>query len=187
MSKKSFARLIRIVTGTFGTGKDETPSLEASFTKLEKFAHFWVQVSQSFVRNRCPVRASALSYTTLLALIPMLAVAMSVTSMFLKSEGQEQIESFIQQFVERMVPTVLTETNAPNGAIPPDAEVIVPQDSTNTLADVTSTNAPISDARVVVAQKKAAGYIHTFIQNTYSGTLGATGVIMLIFVAISML
>lgn len=187
MSKKSFARLIRIVTGTFGTGKDETPSLEASFTKLEKFAHFWVLVSQSFARNRCPVRASALSYTTLLALIPMFAVAMSVTSIFLKSEGQEQIESFIQQVVERMVPSVLTETNAPHTEIQPDPEAIVSPNSTNALAGVTQTNAPISDVRVVVAQKKAAGYIHEFIQNTYSGTLGATGVIMLIFVAISML
>jgi membrane protein len=193
MSKKSFARLIRIVTGTFGTGKDEVPSLETSLTKLEKFAHFWVLVSQSFVRNRCPVRASALSYATLLALIPMLAVAMSVTSMFLKSEGQEQIESFIQQFVERMVPSVLTETNAPDPVIEPepvvslDPEVVDSFDTTNAPAGLTQTNAPISDARVVVAQKKAANYIHTFIQNTYSGTLGATGVIMLIFVAISML
>ena len=88
MSKKSFARLIRIVTGTFGTARDEASLFEAGLTRFEKFVHFWVLVTGSFVRNRCPVRASALSFTTLLALIPMLAVAMSVTSIFLKSEGK---------------------------------------------------------------------------------------------------
>src|SRR6266581_4532047 len=98
MSKKSFARLIRIVTGTFGAAKDDGLSLDDSLTRLEKFVHFWVLVWRSFVRNRCPVRASALSFTTLLALIPMLAVAMSVSSMFLKSAGEEQIETFIQRF-----------------------------------------------------------------------------------------
>ena len=49
-------------------------------SRVHKFIHFWVLVGRSFVRNRCPIRASALSYTTLLALIPMLAVAISVTS-----------------------------------------------------------------------------------------------------------
>src|SRR3974377_2460229 len=102
MSNKALSRLIRIVTGARAEDSD-APLLEASVTKLEKFVHFWVLVTRSFVRNRCPVRACGVSYTTLLALIPMLAVAMSVTSMFLKSEGQEQIESFIQQFVDSMV------------------------------------------------------------------------------------
>jgi len=40
----------------------------------ERFAHFWVLVGRSFTRNRCPLRAAALSYTTLLALVPLLAV-----------------------------------------------------------------------------------------------------------------
>src|ERR1043165_5418509 len=111
MSKKSFARLIRIVTGTFGTAKEEIFSLESNLTRFEKFVHFWVLVWGSFRRNRCPVRASALSFTTLLALIPMLAVAMSVTTMFLKSEGQGLIESFIERLVEQMIPSPLTETN----------------------------------------------------------------------------
>ena len=95
MSKKSLARLIRIVTGTFGTAKDELFSLDASLTRFEKFVHFWVLVWLSFVRNRCPIRASALSYTTLLALIPMLAVAMSLSTFLLKSKGEEQIGAFI--------------------------------------------------------------------------------------------
>jgi membrane protein len=77
---------------------------EGEQTRFRKFLHFWVLVWRSFVRNRCPVRASALSYTTLLALIPMLAVAMSVSSMFLKKTGENQIREFIEEFVNRMIP-----------------------------------------------------------------------------------
>ncbi len=203
MSKKSFARLIRIVTGTFGTAKDEIFSLESSLTRFERFVHFWVLVWQSFVRNRCPVRASALSFTTLLALIPMLAVAMSITSMFLKSEGKEQIETFIQQFVKHMVPTTLTETNVSQPVVetvtnatpprPPDPTndvALASATDTNLTASLSPTNAAtslITDVRVVAVQKEAADAIHGFIQNTYSGTLGVTGVVFLLWTAIVML
>src|SRR5256885_7691247 len=86
---------------------------ETPLTRLHKFAHFWVLVWKSFTRNRCPVRASALAYATLLALVPMLAVVVSVTSTFLKSEGEEQIDAFIVRFVSTMVPpATLSETNA---------------------------------------------------------------------------
>jgi len=206
MANKSLARLIRILTGTFGSRKDELLSFEANLTKFEKFVHFWVLVWQSFVRNRCPVRASALSYTTLLALIPMLAVAMSVTSMFLKSEGQEQIETFIQQFVGHMVPAAPTETNTREATVQSDTIRVPPEPAatnwptlaqsvvTNLVQAAAQSNAPtnvpsalLSDVRVVAAQKQAAGYIHQFIQNTYSGTLGVVGVVFLLWTAIVML
>ncbi len=202
MSKKTFARLVRIVTGTFGSGRDEAFSFEASLTRFEKFVQFWVLVTRSFVRNRCPVRASALSFTTLLALIPMLAVAMSVTSVFLKSEGRERIESFIQQFVEHLVPSNVT--NAPDSALRIGA-VALPSENptfnrplspgeTNLLfaaeLEDSTTNAPpaqIAAALDALGKKQAADYIHQFIQNTYSGTLGATGVVILLWTAIVML
>lgn len=211
MANKSLARLIRILTGTFGSRRDELETLQANLTRFEKFVHFWVLVWQSFVRNRCPVRASALSYTTLLALIPMLAVAMSITSIFLKSEGKEQIESFIQQFVEYMVPNALPGTNVSHASqaagesatdsTPTDAITSSEPTPTNELTSISSadtnlpalasfpTNAPppITDERVVAAQKQAADYIHGFIQNTYSGTLGLTGVVFLLWTAIVML
>jgi len=206
MSKKSFARLVRIVTGTFGTARDEVETFESSLTRFERFVHFWALVWQSFRRNRCPVRASALSFTTLLALIPMLAVAMSVTTMFLKSEGEEQIEAFIQGFVEYMVPNPVSEsdesdsfltpgedmaaTDLPNTNPPPVGEIGGTNLNATTGQTGALTNAPagtIQDTRVLAAQKKAAGIIHGFIQNTYSGTLTATGVVFLLWTAIVML
>jgi len=80
MVNKRLPRLVKILAGV-STGA------EAEFNRLERFAHFWVLVTKSFVRNRCPVRAAALSYTTLLALIPLLAVTISVTSGLLKNQG----------------------------------------------------------------------------------------------------
>lgn len=215
MSKKSLARLIRIVTGTFGTARDEVFSLESNLTRFERFVHFWVLVSKSFVRNRCPIRASALSYTTLLALIPMLAVAMSITSIFLKNKGTDQIREFVERFVERVVPDNfsnafseslpgpiygpelppgLLETSpaAPgetNLSLVRTNEPVTVSDG-NAIGDISATNALATlktDARVQAVQKKVADYIHQFIKNTYSGTLGVTGVVILLWTAIVML
>src|SRR3954465_7621053 len=76
----------------------------ANLSRPHKFAHFWVLVWKSFRRNRCPVRASALAYASLLALIPMLAVIVSVTSSILKNEGEERIDNFVVKFVSDLVP-----------------------------------------------------------------------------------
>jgi membrane protein len=131
MLKKSFTRLARIASSTFGSAKEDGFSLETSLTKFERFVHFWVLVGRSFVRNRCPVRASALSYTTLLALIPMLAVGMSITGLFLKEKGKEQIRHFIEQFVDNIVPTASVMK------IPPaEPSGDVPAAFTNELAEI---------------------------------------------------
>jgi len=196
MSKKSFARLLRIVNGAFVTSGEERLSFEASLTRFEKFVHFWVLVWQSFLRNRCPVRASALSYTTLLALIPMLAVAMSVSSVFLKSRGEEQIEHFIQNFVDNIVPAAAavdayaSEAPATIDTVSSNAVVASETNITNNVAGIADTNAPPSAGVVAVARAKknlareAAGYIHGFVAKTYSGTLGVTGMIFLVLTAI---
>jgi len=54
-------------------------------------------------------------------------------------------------------------------------------------AGETNSLAELPDARVVGAQKEAARRIHEFVQNTRSGTLGTTGMILLIIAAISLL
>ena len=67
---------------------------------------------------------------------------------------------------------------------------------TNLTLALTSTNLPpatnevvvvATDARVETAQKEAARHIHGFIQNIRSGTVGVTGMLLLIAVAIRML
>ena len=76
---------------------------EAQLHPLRKFIHFWVLVWTSFVRNRCPVRASALAYTTLLALIPLLAVGLGVSSKLLQSSDKQK-EELIQTLVDELAP-----------------------------------------------------------------------------------
>src|SRR6185312_834654 len=70
MASNRCPRLLKILTGTSCGDGEELLQLEG---KLERTAHFWTLVVRHFVRNRCLIRASALAYTTLLALIPLLA------------------------------------------------------------------------------------------------------------------
>lgn len=168
MAKRSFSRLYKIAVG----GENETTLAG----RLEHFAHFCFFVWKSFVRNRCLVRASALSYTSLLALIPLLAIAISVTSSLLKKQGEQQIYRAVDHFVSSVMPPA-TVTNTP-----PAPEM------TNNNATATNAVPPSENAKArVTVQNVAARQIHEFIRNTNSGTLGVTGVAMLILVAISML
>src|SRR5262245_50642490 len=85
---------------------------QTELSRLYKFAHFCLMVWRSFTRNRCPVRASALAYGSLLALIPMLAVVMSISSTFLKKEGEERIDQFIVKLVSSLTPPAMLRSNA---------------------------------------------------------------------------
>src|SRR5216110_1798330 len=75
-------------------------------SRLQKFAHFWILVGKSFSRNRCPVRASALAYATLLALIPMLAVGVSITTSLLQKQGEKPVREMIGKLVANVAPAL---------------------------------------------------------------------------------
>ncbi|HVU27986.1 MAG TPA: YhjD/YihY/BrkB family envelope integrity protein [Verrucomicrobiae bacterium] len=165
---------------------------EHEFNRLERVAHFCVMVGKSFVQNRCLVRASALSYSTLLALIPLLAVAVSVTSSLLKTQGEQEIYQAIDKFVSNIMPPATLETNHHSVALNL-SPISVQLTRTNSVANtnLTSTMASTEDSegneRVVTAQKEAAKEIHNFVQNTQSGTLGVVGMLLLVVVAIRMI
>ncbi len=72
---------------------------------VRDFVQFCVRVGRSFLRNRCPVRAAALAYTTVLALVPMLAVVISISATFLKNESSK-IDEWIRQGVDTVAPTL---------------------------------------------------------------------------------
>jgi membrane protein len=191
---------------------DESFHPDEELTRLRRFLHFWVLVLKSFNRNRCPIRASALSFLTVLALIPVLAVSIGVASSLLKKQGEEQIYRFVDNVVSRIIPPA-TATNPPPGSVtlstnePSSVEtnsaVAAVHIETNAPESVLQTNAsanlkshhpvaseepdesPESGDRMS-AQKQVAKYIHEFIRNTRSGTLNATGAILLVLVGIRM-
>ena len=110
MASKRFSRLLKILASAV-TDADEIFQLEG---RLERFVHFWAVVTRQFIRYRCFVRASALSFSTLLALIPLLAVALSVTSSLLSTEN----EAKLTQFVERTVASLAPPAGIPANALP---------------------------------------------------------------------
>lgn len=134
---------------------------------FEKVAHFCLLVLKSFTRNKCPLRATALSYTTLLALVPLLAVGVSITSGLLQEKGQEATRQLIERFVDAVVPQL--QLVAPSETAPPDPNFIGPAP-------------PPSNARLQVVNQ-----IEEFISNIQAKTLGASGILGLILVAILLL
>ncbi|MFN7139997.1 MAG: hypothetical protein ACK4UN_11745, partial [Limisphaerales bacterium] len=78
---------------------------EECLSWTEKFVRFWTFVGRGFINNRLPVRASSLAYTTLMALVPLLAVAISISTGLLKTEqGEERIREVVNNAIVRFAP-----------------------------------------------------------------------------------
>jgi membrane protein len=205
---KRFSRFRKIRESAQALLDEHALPSQTELSNWHKFGHFWVLVGRSFIRNRCPSRASALAYGTMLALIPMLAVVVSITSSLLKKEGEESIDHFIVKLVAHVTSGARVEKRAHGLATNLRVEGSSPTGETNEFAAATSVAAQTNglaapavgsetttnglpafarDAEAVKARRAMARYIHQFIQNTRSGTLGVTGSVLLIFVAISML
>lgn len=123
---------------------------------LRQIINFIVLAVKSFIRNRCLARASALAYTTLLGLVPLLAVAIGVTTSLLQKEGEKPIQEMLDKFVAYVAPALDLE--------------------------IKKEGVEMSAKRKEVVEK-----ISEFVSNIHSGALGATGVVALIFIAVSML
>jgi membrane protein len=148
-------RLLAELRGILSGQPPQWAGDERRMPRMHRFVHFCVLLVRTFLRNRCPVRASALAYTTLLALVPMLAVAVSVSSLFLT---ENRVGSFVDSSVGFVVEQIAPQLG------------LIPQEET------------AADAR---AQTSAR--IQAFIKNLNTGTLGITGTLGLIFVALGLL
>ena len=190
MASKRFSRLIKILSGAAADAEDEIFLLEG---RLERFVHFWVLVIRQFIRHRCFVRASALSYSTLIALIPLLAVALSVTSSLLKNQGEEQFQHAIERMAGALVPPATLSTKATasdNHAVTIVTNIAASENAgTNEVStNLVAAGSPATTSVVPVsAQKELARQIWVFVQKTQSAKLGALGGVLLVFVAISLL
>jgi hypothetical protein len=103
MAKDSVSRVKKLQAEAETLLDDQGMALLDETRPLRKFVHFCVLVGKSFVRNRCPVRASALAYTTLLALIPLLAVGLGVSTTLLNS-SRERTSELIGSLVDQLAP-----------------------------------------------------------------------------------
>ena len=84
------------------------------FLKLRTVLQFLLLVWRGFDENRCPVRAAALSYTTLLALVPLLAVVFSISKNFLHDTSADLIPKLMDRAVAMVAPEL--------GSASPDAQ-----------------------------------------------------------------
>src|SRR5213593_3000880 len=133
---KKFSRFRKLRADAQSLWDESALRSQTELSKLEKVAHFCLMVWRSFTRNRCPVRASALAYATLLALIPMLAVVMSITSTFLKKEGEERIDQFIVKMVASVTPEAVLATNEVKEAQSPKSEVQSQETESNQKSEI---------------------------------------------------
>ena len=197
MASKRFSRLVTILAGAVADA-DEIFQLDG---RLERFVHFWALVTRQFIRHRCLVRASALSYSTLLALIPLLVVAFSVTSTLLKDQDVEKLNQFVEKIVSSVAPPANLPTNtisassnssalaATNSSSEKDSAGGDAAASTPAMATATTAPSAAGPAETADTQKEVARWIHELVEKTSSGAraLGVTGMIVLVFTAISLL
>lgn len=159
MSMGPFLTKLKRIRSMIGAGLNErwTGDHEETASLDEKFVRFWAFVGRGFIHNRLPTRAAALTYTTLLALVPMLAVAISIATALLKTErGQEQVEQQIERLIDAGVRRFAPQL---------DLEVKEGQEN----------------------REQVTNAIRTSITNVQSGRLGATATVILVFIAISLL
>ena len=134
--------------------------------KLRTIAHFIHLVVRGFIDNRCPLRAAALCYTTLLALVPLLAVVFSVSKSFLRESSANVVPKVLDAIVEKVAPQLeyLPAEGQATGTTPKGHVVVSAQ-----------------------ARQQVVATIQSFIGNIDAGKLGTVGMVLLALVAVRLL
>jgi membrane protein len=191
---KSWLEILRCCPGKIRDFLDEKAvksAHSAPLSGLHRFAHFWLMVWRSFSQNRCPMRASALAYISLLALIPMLFVVFSVTNSIVKDDGTERVSNFIYNVLASMTPP--TKAVKTSGLPITNTFSLETTFATVESAVSANTNSALEtgfDATIpknISSRDEMKQKIQGFVQNVQSGKLGVLGVLVLVAVAISML
>lgn len=164
MSKGIFNKVKAILSEDFS---HHHLSPGGTLSTIERFIHFWVFAIKSFVRNRCMVRASALAYSNLLALVPMLAIAISVSATLLKENGKEN------QRIDRLITWVV--------------HALVPKGEEKKAEAKAGEEAKSEESLDKTTHDAVKTQINQFINNIRGGALSSSGMILLIVIVILML
>jgi len=167
------SRLKRVYTSIheFLTEKWVATHEEAKASRLHRFAHYWLLVFKSFSRNRCPLRATALAYTTLLALIPLLAIGFGIASSVLREKDTAATKRMIGDLVDAVAPQLKLLSHSP----------------ADSKAGNGSEAGESNDAPKPSPHDQVVDQIYQLINHAQSATLGLTGMAGLIVVAILLL
>lgn len=136
--------------------------------QLRTATHFISLVIRGFTNNRCPLRAAALCYTTLLALVPLLAVVFSISKSFLQSTSADLTPKVVDMIVAKVAPQleyVPAEGQAWTGGSTAKGHVVVSTE----------------------ARQQVVDSIQSFIGNIDAGKLGTAGSVLLALVAVRLL
>jgi membrane protein len=159
--KSAWHKALHFLDETHGPSTTVHPLLQV----LRRTIQFIWLVIRGFTANRCPVRAAALSYTTLLALVPVLAVGLSFARNYLHDASEAMVPKMIDKFVEYVAPQLQ----------------FMPKDGAS------ATTAGGQLAVNPEARQQAVDTIQGFINNIDSGALGVIGMVALIFIAIQLM
>ena len=135
--------------------------------KVRTAAHFVYLVVRGFIDNRCPLRAAALCYTTLLALVPLLAVVFSISKTFLQNTSADVAPRVIDALVAKVAPQL----------------EYVPIDGQTPSSSATKGHVVVSTQ----ARQQVVDNIQSFIGNIDAGKLGTLGTVLLALVAVRLL
>ena len=97
-------RRFQSLTGALSEGRVESLVQWRRGHFGQRLGWFAAIVWKGFVGNRCLTRAAALAYATVLALVPLLAIGLSVSTSVLKDDSAERIEDFIDRLVSTVAP-----------------------------------------------------------------------------------
>lgn len=111
MSESSVDKLKRFQAEVAQAWSSDTVHIEGGSRprKFQRFLRFCGLVAGGFWANRCQVRAAALAYTTLLALVPLLAVSLSVASLVFDIKtvsSRDRLTRQIEEVVTSVAPTL---------------------------------------------------------------------------------
>ena len=126
------------------------------------------------VETKSPSRAAALSFSTLLGLGPLVAIAMLVAGFMLDKQDPDLAAETLSNIIEKIAPQIKQLNNA--GQLPPN-----PDATSGTIVSAT-TRTPGSPTR----SPELVQMIDGFIAGTRNGAVGAVGAITLIVIVLQL-